>query len=329
MGYLISHTAYGRMFGVPAEVVDKHIRLAGAVQLKVLLCLLARPEQAGDAAGLSQMLSLPPEDLADAMQYWISAGLVTDTSHPETVSAPPVEETTAVREDAPSPKPRAARRPAPAVKPSREEVVARGEQSEEIAWLLSQAQLRLGRTISVGEMSTLVYLHDTEGLPAEVIAMILEYSIAQGKGNIRYIEKIALSWAQEEIDTLEKAERKLSQLERQRKAWGQVLKAFGMERRLPSQREQEMATRWLEEWHFTPAMLRMAYDVCVDTTGKCSLPYINKVLDRWAKKGISTPDQVRQDREKKTSRRSDAERSTSYDIDEIQRLLGDDGPDRK
>ena len=331
MGYLISHTAYGRMFGVPAEVVDKHIRLAGAVQLKVLLCLLARPEQAGDAAGLSQMLSLPPEDLADAMQYWISAGLVTDTSRPEAVQAPSSKEEGVVQENAAPapPKSRTVRRPVPAAKPSREEIVARGEQSKEIAWLLSQAQLRLGRTISVGEMSTLVYLHDTEGLPAEVIAMILEYSIAQGKGNIRYIEKIALSWAQEEIDTLEKAERKLSQLERQRKAWGQVLQTFGMERRLPSQREQEMATRWLEEWHFTPAMLRMAYDVCVDTTGKCSLPYINKVLDRWAKKGISTPEQVRQEREKKTVRRNDAERSTSYDIDEIQRLLGDAEPDDK
>lgn len=324
MGYMISPAAYSRMFGVPTEVVDKHIRLAGAVQLKVLLCLLARPEQACEPSGLAEMLGLAAEDLADAMQYWISAGLVSDTGRPET-AAPSVQRE---QEQTPpeSAKPaRSSRRPVPpAAKPSREEVITRGEQSKEIAWLLAQAQLRLGRTISAGEMSTLVYLHDTEGLPAEVIAMILEYSIAQGKGNIRYVEKVALSWAQEEIDSLEKAERKLSELERQRKAWAQVQKAFGMERRQPSEREQALATRWLDEWHFTPQMLRLAYDACVDATGKCSLPYINKVLDQWQKKGIRTPDQAREDREKKARNTAASnKRATSYDIDEIQKLLGD------
>lgn len=322
MGYLISHTAYGRMFGVPAEVVDKHIRLAGAVQLKVLLCLLAHPDRADDPAGLSEMLALPPEDMADAMQYWINAGLVTDTSRTETPASPKKEVKTV--EKAPdAPAVRAARRPVAATaKPSREEVVARGEQSKEVAWLLSQAQLRLGRTISVGEMSTLVYLHDTEGLPVEVIAMILEYSIAQGKANIRYIEKVALAWAQEEIDTLEKAEQKLSQLEKQRKAWGQVQKTFGMERRLPSEREQTMATRWLDEWHFTPQMLRLAYDACVDSTGNYNFPYINKVLEQWQKKGITTPEKVREEREKKANQSTKTKRSPSYDIDEIQQSLG-------
>ena len=82
MRYFISNAAYGRMFGVPTDVVDRHIRLAGAVQLKVLLCLLAHPDQAADPAGLAEMLSLPQEDLADAMQYWIGVGLVRDGDAP-------------------------------------------------------------------------------------------------------------------------------------------------------------------------------------------------------------------------------------------------------
>ena len=170
MGYVISPTAYSRMFGVPTEVVDKHIRLAGAVQLKALLCLLARPDQACDPAGLSALLGLPAEDLADAMQYWISAGLVSDTSKTDPAASSDQEHSKQTQQTPAQPG-RNKRRPAPSqAKPSREEVIARGEQSQEIAWLLTQAQLRLGRTISVGEMSTLVYLHDTEGSPAEVIA---------------------------------------------------------------------------------------------------------------------------------------------------------------
>ena len=313
MSYQIAPGAYGHMFGLPVDVVDKHIKLAGAVQLKVLLCLFAHPQEACDSAGLSKRLGLAAEDLADAMQYWISAGLVTDTENQQDTPAPPMPE--------PKPATHKEKPAAPIAKPTREEVVARGEQSEEIAWLLQQAQLRLGRTISVGEMATLVYLHDTEGLPAEVIAMILEYSISQGKSNIRYIEKVALSWAQQEIDTLEKAERKLSDLEKQRQAWNQVQTTFGMERRLPSEREQAMASRWVDEWHFSKTMLKAAYDVCADATGKCSLAYIDKVLSKWQKNGIRTPDQAKDERKSKTAKASGPQRAVSYDLDEIQKAL--------
>ena len=320
MGYALAPAAYSRMFGVPADVVDKHIRLAGAVQLKVLLCLLARPEQAADPAGLAVLLGLPAEDLADAMQYWIGAGLVMDTARPDL----PASESQPEQKTSASVKP--VRRPPPTTsKPTREEVVARGMQSQEIAWLLSQAQLKLGRTISAGEMATFVYLHDTQGLPVEVIAMILEYCLSLGKANVRYMEKMALGWAQEEIDTLEKAERKLVELERQRKAWGQVQRAFGLEHRLPSEREQTCAARWIDEWHFTPAMLRLAYDVCIDSTGKCSFPYINKVLDGWQQKGVRTPEQARQEQAAKADKAAAKKgRGTSYDLDEIQKRLRSD-----
>ena len=53
------------------------------------------------------------------------------------------------------------------------------------------------------------------------------------------------------------------------------------------------------------------------------MPYINKVLDQWQKKEIRTPEKAREDREKKSKRQiADQTRATSYDIDEIQKLLG-------
>ena len=55
-------------------------------------------------------------------------------------------------------------------------------------------------------------LHDTDGLPVGVIIMLMQYAVSVGKGNIKYIEKMAISWANEEIDTVEKAENKIRTL---------------------------------------------------------------------------------------------------------------------
>lgn len=61
-------------------------------------------------------------------------------------------------------------------------------------------------------METLLYLYDTAGLPAEVILMVIEYAVGAGKYHMRYIEKVALDWADRGIDTIDKAEQHLCPL---------------------------------------------------------------------------------------------------------------------
>ncbi len=41
--------------------------------------------------------------------------------------------------------------------------------------------------------------------------------------------------------------------------------------------------------NFTTDMIREAYERCVNATGKLSLHYMNKILERWHKAGITTP----------------------------------------
>ena len=71
-------------------------------------------------------------------------------------------------------------------------------------------------------METLLYLYDTAGLPAEVILMVIEYAVDGGKYHMRYIEKVALDWADRGIDTIDKAEQYLCRLDRRRQAWGDL-----------------------------------------------------------------------------------------------------------
>ena len=64
------------MFAVPTELVDRHLKLAGAVQLKVLLWTLRHSGEPVDEQVLSQALGIARADAADAMLYWQECGLV-------------------------------------------------------------------------------------------------------------------------------------------------------------------------------------------------------------------------------------------------------------
>lgn len=369
MGYRIEPSAYSDVFVFPKSVVKKHIKLAGAAQLKVLLWLFCRGGICESAEEISADTGLSKTDIADAMQYWIVNGIVSDTDSPlfantsngsqnkenaaaddisslptdndlyktdgaanKTVSpAFPKKQNTAANGDTPSESDtkfteqktpsKKAERPA-AKKISRYEIAKRAAESEEIAFLLSEGQKKLGRTLSNAEMTGLVWLHDGEGMSCEVIIMLLEYASAMGKNNIRYIEATALSWLKEGIDTVAKAETHIIELEKSRQEWRKISSAFGIDRPVPSKNEQTYATRWLREWRFSMKMIKAAYDICADNTGKMSLSYMNKILASWHDGGITRPEDIPEKPGKAAAKAKEQKKNTkSYDMDEVKRLL--------
>ena len=369
MGYRIEPSAYSDVFVFPKSVVKKHIKLAGAAQLKVLLWLFCRGGICESAEEISTDTGLSKTDIADAMQYWIVNGIVSDTDSSlfantsngsqnkkeaaaDDISSLPTDnglykadgaanktvspafskkQNTAANGDSPSESDtklteqkvpsKKAERPA-AKKISRYEIAKRAAESEEIAFLLSEGQKKLGRTLSNAEMTGLVWLHDGEGMSCEVIIMLLEYASAIGKNNIRYIEATALSWLKEGIDTVAKAETHIIELEKSRQEWRKISSSFGIDRPVPSKNEQTYATRWLREWRFSMKMIKAAYDICADNTGKMSLSYMNKILASWHDGGITRPEDIPEKPGKAAAKAKEQKKNTkSYDMDEVKRLL--------
>ena len=172
----------------------------------------------------------------------------------------------------------------------------------------------------------MVWMVDNLGLESAVVRMIIQHCASIDKCNTRYIEKMALSWANSEIDTVEKAESHLLLMEQLKKEWATVCSAFGIEYRLPTEKEQNYAHTWIKEWRFNKKMLKLAYDVCVDAKGKLIIAYVHKVLEKWHDDGISTPEMVAkandERKQPKTSKKTlkDAGKK-SYNIDEYEKLL--------
>ncbi len=338
MKFSINLGAWNSVFAVPSQVVDQHLKLAGGVHLKVLLWLLRHADREVDTADLSKALGVSNADIKDAVRYWADAGLIADFScdcdHAALAPAPiPSAQTTDAQQDAantpsdqaeakpeePAPAEAAKKAPLHMKKPDTAYLTQRMAQSETVSYLMQEAQQILGRTLSPSLSSVLLMSHDDYGLPADVLIMLLMYVKSIHKDNTKYIEAVAKNWAQEEINTHEKADEKLRQLSAVASSWRSIEQALGMNHRSPSAKEEQYTQLWIHQWGFTIDMIRQAYERCVNATGERSLHYMNKILERWHKAGIATPEQAAlEDSKKAAGNKAKNKNKATYDLEEYE-----------
>lgn len=213
--------------------------------------------------------------------------------------------------------------PARPVRPDPSYIAERISEDEEIAALLNEAQYIFGRPVSHNENAGILMMHDNEGLPGEVILMLLTYGVENKKG-MRYIEAMGKSWANEGILSAQQADEKIRQLEESRESWRKVQSVLGLEFRSPSMTEEEMYTNWIKVWKFSDDMIKEAYDRCINSIGKYKASYVNSILSRWNQSGIRTIEKAKLEEKPKSkkSKPSDSEgKSSSFDIDELDSLV--------
>lgn len=331
MDVTINLGMWNHIFAVPCEVVDKYLKTSAHQQLKVLLWVLRHAGQPCGTEQIAQELRMHPIDVKDCVQFWVDEGLlsvrggayVPAQNAPEHMQSAQQKVQSAQQEEPEREK----KKPRPLSRPQRPDsayVAQRLGESRELAFLMSEAQIILGRPLSNGDSGTLLLLHENDGLPVDVILMLLQFAVGEGKPAMRYIEKVAVSWADEEIDTIEKAEGKIRAIKKTKDAWSKVARTFGLQSPgSATQKQLECADRWINQWNYSAEMLRIAYETCVDTKGEYNLKYIDGIIKRWHTAGIFTPDDVSQAAATGVSRgkkKEGAKRKASYDLEELENM---------
>lgn len=333
MKYKINPNAWGAMFPVPSSIVDEHIRLAGATQLKVLLCMLRHSNEQYDENDISNALGLDKADVIDAMQYWVQFEILTKDSGEESkeVIAPaikPHSHQKLAENKSVSFEPKATLAPIEIPKPTVDQIVARVNESPEIKVMYTEAQARLGRTIGFADQSSLLMMHDQYGLPVEVIIMIIEYAVSQGKGSISYITKIGKDWSEKEIDTFEKAEERIKELSACQGLWIKFKDYTGIKTPKPTSKQSEYLLRWNIQLGYSIDMICLAYEEMADHTDKISFAYMDRIITNWYEQGIKTKQQVEQSsleykKKQQGSVKADngKKSSASYDLNEFNKQI--------
>jgi DnaD/phage-associated family protein len=209
-------------------------------------------------------------------------------------------------------------------KPQKPDYVFTAQQlavDDELKFLVSEAQTALGKVLSNADVSTLLMLKDTCGLPLDVILMLIQYAISIDKGNMRTVEKLGVRWADDGVDSVEAAENKIRQATQRTKCYSIVATAFGLKNAgSPSKKQLDYCSAWITEWKFSPEMLREAYERCVDAKGEMKFNYIDGILRRWHAAGIHNLSELKASEQKKAASKKEPPRNQSYNIDQLDEI---------
>ncbi len=303
MSYYINPKNLSSAFTVPCQLADEHLKLCSHLQLKVILHIFRNMALGISADAIAEALSADSREVEDALMYWVGVGILTsDTESP--IKATPDKPKISV---------------ALSEKPSRSDVIRRGNEDKQVMFLLREAQVKFGRNLKSNESSCLLWLYDDLGFDVSVILMLIQFAVTEGRANISFIEKTAVEWSNKGVATLIDAENEIAENARRKTAWSMVMSVFGLEKRLPSSKELEFSDRWVNEWEFSRPLLKAAYDACIDSKTRLSMPYVNKILESWHKKGVKTLDDIEKAevKPKKASKPTGA----TYDIDLFEKMI--------
>lgn len=301
MDKYINSKLLGRVFTVPCALTDENLNIAGKNQLKVILFFLRHISEDITVADISKALSLDESEVEDCLNFWVERGVLVGDG---TSAAP--EKTADKKANIKS------------LKPTREEVIERGQSDEKVRFLLREAQTKFGRPLKQNEVTSFVWLYSDEGLDVSLILMLIEYAKSKEKLNTRFIEATASKWISEGITDILKAEQKLAEEIRTELCFKQICAAFGLPYRKPSKKEEELSRLWIDEWNYGNEILVEAYNICVDTTSGFSIPYIAKILEEWHKSGVKTKEDIVALKNKNTA---SSKTASAYDKDLVNKLL--------
>ena len=143
----------------------------------------------------------------------------------------------------------------------------------------------LGCTLSSSEISSIAFFYDTLKFPSELIEYLIEYCAKRGHKKMRYIEKVALAWADAGIRTVSQAKNETSS---HNETTYSVMNAFGISNRDPGQRERDFIAKWTNVYGFGTDIIIEACNRTLKATHQPSFEYADSILKKWESANIRT-----------------------------------------
>lgn len=311
---------------VPIELnfINKYLPEAHPTHVMVYIYALGLCYSGKDSdnASIAKALDILESDVIKAWKYWVKTGLIslgddgtvtflsTNNLHKEKESLKPASKPVETAPVAPS-----ARRDIPMT-----EITAKMELDKSLSDTLKMAPLIWGKPLTQSEIKALYSFLEWYSFSNEVLLMLLEYCAAEEKTkNIKYMEAVAESWANDGITTVKMAEKVIKRKEKERSMIKKCSQIFGLNRAF-SDREIQYISDWTNNFGMNEAMIKEAYARTTLNTGKLSFQYMNKILSSWAKDGIKTVSALKESEGSRKAHVAPGKNNGNYDFEDIERL---------
>lgn len=197
------------------------------------------------------------------------------------------------------------------------ELAALMEQRRVSTQLIDEAQRVMGKIFRSYDVGILVGIVDQLGFEEAAVLSILTYAVSRGKKTLRYVEQMAIAFYDEGLTDTASVVDRISRMERSAETIGKVKALFGMGTRELTATEKRLFTMWTEKYAYDVDVIRMAYDITVDTIQKPVPKYAGSILDKWNAEGLRTAEEVSRYLEREKKVKSSGEIAKSYDVEDF------------
>ena len=200
------------------------------------------------------------------------------------------------------------------------------KQQAETSELVFITEQYLGKPLSSENIRSIIFMTDILQFSTDLIDYLVQYCVDRGKKDFRYIEKVAINWAQAGVSTPKEAAAYAIKYD---KNIYTVMNALGRTN-APTQKEASYIQKWFREYGFTHDMVLEACERCALATDKHRFEYNDGILQSRKENGVHTIQDIQDAdaafQKKKTSRgvRSASSsnpfhqfRQNQYDYDEL------------
>ena len=193
-------------------------------------------------------------------------------------AAPAIESSQEQGEDMPC-----AEVPSPYAKPSYSaDQLREFKNRQDTAQLLFIAESYIGKPLTPSEIKTILYFTDVLHFSDDLIDYLIQYCVDRGKKDFKYIEKVAVNWAEEGITTPKQAQKTSSRYD---KNVYTIMNGLGKSNS-PTAKEAEFITRWLKDYGFSTDIILEACERTVLATDKHRFEYAEGILNSWRQQNV-------------------------------------------
>ena len=205
-------------------------------------------------------------------------------------------------------------------------------EQEAVMELVFIAEQYLGRTLTATDLNAIFYFYDELKLSIELIEYLIEYCVSNRHTSIRYIEKVALAWAENGYQTVEQAKQANGQYNQ---TYSAVMKAMGISGRSLVSAETAYIDKWKNDFGFSIELIQKACEKTIQAIHEPSFEYTDRILSNWKLNNISSLEDVAKadtDHQKRKKAATTAPRTVSknkfnnfdqrsYDYDQLEKML--------
>lgn len=264
-------------FPVPVAFVDNYMCDADATYVKIYLYALRHSfKNDGTALSISVIaaaVGVSEAEVVEAFAYWDAQAVVSFQHEGERFSLEFLD------------------LDAKAAKPVQHKVIAASQprytiddvnramrDDGKMKSMFRLAEQILGKPLNNNDLKILYSFHDWLHLPCEVVLLLIEHCMSMGKRDLRYIEKVACTWAERGITTIEAADAYVRRKAAENADEVRIKRLLQISGRELTEAERQFIHSWLDSYKVDDAAIKEAYERTVLNTGKVSFPYMDAIL---------------------------------------------------